>query len=64
MRFEIPTALTTKTNIFWDVTLYGLEKFTDITGEHTVSIIRVLLLTCLAYSSTQKMQVKIPQTHW
>lgn len=57
MRFEIPTALTTKTTIFWDVTLYGLEKFIDITGEHIVSIIRVLLLTCLAYSSTQKMQV-------
>lgn len=26
MRFEIPTAVTTKTTTFWDVTLYGLEK--------------------------------------
>jgi len=41
MKFEVPIAMTTKFDVFWDVTLCSLEQCTDVSENSATFIIRV-----------------------
>jgi hypothetical protein len=76
--FEILTAVVMRSSIFWDITPCNALKITGILDEHFTTVFRadaklcMLLVSCLAYSSTlktearfsSKMLVDFQQTTW
>jgi hypothetical protein len=54
--FEVLTAVVMKSSIFWDVSPCSPLKVNRRFGEHVASIFRVSSGSCLAYSSTLKVE--------